>query len=113
LRCTDSTVCYLNGTKGLPAARRFGNNSDTCTGSAAGAAPANRPSHVASRRGLRLYATDDVMAERLEADREALSEEVKAYEGVADQLRARPAAKGRARDIASVRGLLTEAGRRV
>lgn len=43
---------------------------------------------------------DDMMAERLEADCRALSEEIKAYEGVADQLRAKLAAKERTREIA-------------
>lgn len=42
----------------------------------------------------------DVMAERLEADCKALSEEIRAYEGVADQLRAKLAAKERTREIA-------------
>jgi hypothetical protein len=43
---------------------------------------------------------DDMMAERLEADCKALSEEIRAYEGVADQLRAKLAAKERTREIA-------------
>ncbi len=41
-----------------------------------------------------------MMAERLEADCKALSEEIRAYEGVADQLRAKLAAKERTREIA-------------
>ena len=45
-------------------------------------------------------ADDDMMAERLEADCKALAEEIKAYEGVADQLRAKLAAKERTREIA-------------
>ncbi len=43
---------------------------------------------------------DDMMAERLEADCKALSEEIGAYEGVAGQLRAKLAAKERTREIA-------------
>lgn len=43
---------------------------------------------------------DDMMAERLEADCKALSDEIKAYEGVADQLRSKLAAKERTREIA-------------
>lgn len=43
---------------------------------------------------------DDMMAERLEVDCKALSEEIRAYEGVADQLRAKLAAKERTREIA-------------
>lgn len=43
---------------------------------------------------------DDVMAERLEADCKALAEEIKAYEGVAAQLRAKRAAKERTKEIA-------------
>jgi hypothetical protein len=43
---------------------------------------------------------DDMMAERLEADCKALAEEIKAYEGVADQLRAKLAAKERTKEIA-------------
>jgi predicted RNase H-like nuclease (RuvC/YqgF family) len=42
----------------------------------------------------------DMMAERLEADCKALSDEIKAYEGVAAQLRAKLAAKERTREIA-------------
>ncbi len=40
------------------------------------------------------------MAERLEADCKALAEEIRAYEGVAAQLRAKLAAKERTREIA-------------
>ena len=43
---------------------------------------------------------DDMLAERLEADCKALSDEIKAYEGVADQLRSKLAAKERTREIA-------------
>ena len=43
---------------------------------------------------------DDMMAERLEVDCKALAEEIRAYEGVADQLRAKLAAKERTREIA-------------
>ncbi|HEX6625727.1 MAG TPA: hypothetical protein VF064_18570 [Pyrinomonadaceae bacterium] len=40
------------------------------------------------------------MAERLEVDCKTLAEEIGAYEGVADQLRAKLAAKERTREIA-------------
>ena len=43
---------------------------------------------------------DDMLAERLEVDCKALSEEIRAYEGVADQLRAKLAAKERTGEIA-------------
>jgi hypothetical protein len=45
-------------------------------------------------------ADDDMMAGLLEADCKALAEEIKAYQGVADQLRAKLAAKERTREIA-------------
>jgi hypothetical protein len=47
-----------------------------------------------------LAADDDLMAERLEADCKTLAEEIRADEGVADQLRAKLAAKERTREIA-------------
>jgi len=50
--------------------------------------------------GAALTDDDDITAERLEADCKALSEEIRAYDGVADQLRAKLAAKDRTREIA-------------
>jgi hypothetical protein len=42
-------------------ARRFRNDSDTSTGSAAGAGKSTIARRIAARHGLRVYATDDVM----------------------------------------------------
>ena len=61
-----------------------------------------------------LAGDDDMMAERLEADCKALAEEIKAYEGVADQLPGEARGQGAHQgDCAPVRGLLPTAGRRV